>query len=197
MFQLRQPASQEFGPRLEQQSSAPVMSSCWQKVPSLADVSEGQPDCPTAAEKMQLFAHADQVHDLRQKCPHISLEPSPSEAGDIQSAMILGADSGSADIDKNMLASHVRFIRRRAASIEKAVYVMEKRQDSAASLPSETGRHASQFSHEHMEAMAKGWPEKAASVKEGFKQWKTDLLYTRYSQVGCFGALYAAWYYRL
>ena len=171
--------------------------SSWLRVPSLADVSDGKPDCPTAAEKQQLLADADQLHDLRQKCPHISLEPSPSEAGDIQSAMSMGADSGGADIDKIMLARHVGAIRRRAASIEKAVYFVEKRQDSAASLPSETGRHASQFSHEYMQAMAKGWPEKAASVKEGFKQWKTDLLYTRYSQVGCFGALYAALYYRL
>ena len=106
-----------------------------------------------------MLADADQLHDLRQNCPHISLEPSPSEAGDIQSAMSMGADSGGADIDKIMLARHVGAIRHRAASIEKAVYFMEKRQDSAASLPSESGRHASQFSDEHREAKEKGWPE--------------------------------------
>jgi hypothetical protein len=174
------------------------MSESWQNVNSMQDASEDQPDCQATIEKVQmLFAQADKQHEYRQKCPYISLQPSPSEAGDLQEAMTMGAGSGSAEFDKYMLAKHIQAIRRRAASIEKAIYFMEKRQDSAASLPSETGRHASQFSHEYSQAMAKSLPEKAASVKRNFKQWKTDLLYTRYSQVGCFGAMFAALYYRL
>jgi hypothetical protein len=167
----------------------------WQQVPSLADTEK--PNCLAEGEKLQWFLDAERLHELRNACPHISLEPSPSEAADRQSAAAIGADSGSADFNKDMLAKHIQAIRRRAAAIEKSVYFMEKRQDSAASLPSETGRHAKQFSHEYMEAMANDWPEKAAAVREDFKRWKTDLLYTRYSHVGCFGAMYAAWYYRL
>ena len=117
------------------------MSSSWQNVICQEDASEGQPDCPNVAEKMKLFADADQLEELRSKCPHISLQPSPSEAGELHEAMTLGADSGSTDIDKYMLARHVQAIRRRAAAVEKAVYFMEKRQDAAASLPSETARH--------------------------------------------------------
>jgi hypothetical protein len=132
-----------------------------------------------------------------QACPRISQEASPSEAADLQSAASVGADIGSADFNKEMLARHVQAIRRRVAAMEKSIYFMEKRQDKAASLPSETGRHASQFRHEFLEAMANDCQEQAASVKAHFQLWKTDLLYSRYSHVGCFGALYAAWYYRL
>ena len=138
MFQLRQSASQAVGPRLGQQSSAPAMSTSW---PSLAHLSEGKPDSPSAEGKPDSPTAADELYELRQKCPSVSLQPSPSEAGDIHEAMALGADSGSTDIDKYMLARHVQAIRRRAAAVEKSVYFMEKRQDAAASLPSETARH--------------------------------------------------------
>ena len=117
------------------------MSSSWQNVICQKDASEGQPDCPNVAEKIKLLAATDQLEELRQNCRSVSLQPSPSEAGDIHEAMALGADSGSAGTDKHMLARHVQAIRRRAAAVEKAVYFMEKRQDSAASLPSETARH--------------------------------------------------------
>jgi hypothetical protein len=147
--------------------------------------------------QLQWYQEADHLHDLMQACPRISLEASPSEAADRQSAEALGADSGSAGNEKGMVASHVQAIRRRAAAMEKSIYFMEKRQDSAASLPSETARHASQLRHDYMKAMKNDCPEKAARVKEDWKLWKTNLLYSRYSHVGCFGALYAAWYYRL
>ena len=95
------------------------MSSSWQNVTCQEDASEGQPDCPNVAEKMKLFADADQLEQLRSKCPHISLQPSPSEAGELHEANALGADSGSTDIDNLMLARHVQAIRRSVAAIDK------------------------------------------------------------------------------
>ena len=129
---------------------------------------------------------------------HINVEPSLSEAAELASMEALGPDSGSAaNVDQTMICSNMKAIRRRIAGMEKSFFFMQGRQNAAESLPSETAKYGKQYRDDYRLAKYMGKHDRAAAVKMKFTQWKTDLLYSRYSHAGCFGALYAAWFYRL
>jgi hypothetical protein len=148
--------------------------------------------------KQELLFQPEQMHSAWQQSGHINFEPSPSEAGDLASMAALGPDSGSAvNVAQGMVDKHVQAIRRRLAAMEKSFFFMQGRQNAAESLPSETAKYGQQYRDQYRQAKYSGMHDRAAAVKMEFTQWKTDLLYSRYSHAGCFGALYAALYYRL
>ena len=78
----------------------------------------------------------------------------------------------------------------KARQIEKCVYFMEKRQDSAASLPSDTGRHLSQASEAAEAARQQNDGRAVSEAEAAWQLRRTDALHVA-SQGGCWGWLFA------